>query len=180
MQNQNAKLRLCIAANVVLLVIIVTLITAFRSGQGGYWNYGPSDKFVIVSVTIDTWSKYYWLLAVITVVRITKVIIQEIAHPIIGFNIYNPDKTEITGFTKNELQLYGNLMYFVDSIRRVFMVMVDISQIDVALYGVIISEITSIYTIRLLLNEKTFPGDYQQLPTDELKSTKKGAGKAVL
>ena len=91
MQNQNAKLRLCIAANVVLLVIIVTLITAFRSGQGGYWNYGPSEKFVIVSVTIDTWSKYYWLLAVITVVRITKVIIQEIAHPIIGFNIYNDE-----------------------------------------------------------------------------------------
>ena len=47
-------------------------------------------------------------------------------------------------------------MYFIDSIRNVFMIMLTISQIDIALWGVLISEFTSIFTIRYLLNEKKF------------------------
>ena len=34
--------------------------------------------------------------------------------------------------------------------------MVSITQIDIALFSLIASQITSIFTIRLLLNEKTF------------------------
>ena len=47
-------------------------------------------------------------------------------------------------------------MYLIDSIRNVFMIMLTISQIDIALWGVLISEFTSIFTIRYLLNEKKF------------------------
>ena len=84
------------------------------------------------------------------------VVISEVANPIIGFNIYNPDKKIITEFTKNELQFYGNTMYLIDAIRNVLMIMVSITQIDIALFGVFISEFTSIFTIRMLLNEKIF------------------------
>ena len=43
------------------------------------------------------------------------------------------------------------------------MIMVTISQVDIAIWGVIISEITSLYTVRLLLNEKKFVKDYEQV-----------------
>jgi hypothetical protein len=76
--------------------------------------------------------------------------------PVIGFSIYNPDKKVITEFTKNELQFYGNTMYLTSSLRYIFEVMITITQIDIAIYSVIISEITTIFTMRLLLNEKRF------------------------
>ena len=85
--------------------------------------------------------------------------IDEIANPIISFNIYNPDKTVIEDFSKNELQIYGNLLYGIDATKQVFLIMVSITQIDIALVSMFASELASIVTIRMLLNEKTFPLD---------------------
>jgi len=68
--------------------------------------------------------------------------------------------------------LYGNVMYFTSGIRGVFMLMINIAQIDIAIFNVIVCEIASIFTIRMLLNEKTFiiknmddtiPEDMQEL-----------------
>ena len=89
------------------------------------------------------------------------------AHPILGFSIYNPDKKIITEFTKNQLQVYGNLMYLIDSVRGVFTILVTISQVDIALVGVLVSEITGIFTIRMLLNEKQFIPKYKKLHYNE-------------
>jgi hypothetical protein len=75
---------------------------------------------------------------------------------ILGFSIYNPDKKIITEFTKNELQFYANSMFIISGIRDVFTVLLSISQIDLAIYNVLTSEIASLITIRLLLNEKQF------------------------
>ena len=90
---------------------------------------------------------------------VSDVIIADIAHPIIGFNIFNPDKKKIKEFSKLELQIYGNTMFLIDAVRGVLMIMLIISQFDVAIFGVIISQITSIFTIRSLLNEKEFVKD---------------------
>lgn len=82
--------------------------------------------------------------------------------PIIGFNIYNPDKKVITEFTKNELQFYGNAMFLIKSIiSKVFLVIIAITQIDVALVSVLFSEFISLFTIRMLLDEKTFEKDQE-------------------
>ena len=86
--------------------------------------------------------------------NISQVIITEIAHPILHFSIYNPDKKEIIDFTKNELQFYANSMYMVDSIRNALMIMITISQVDIAVFGAIVSEIAGIFTVRKLLDEK--------------------------
>jgi hypothetical protein len=164
----NRTLRLCIIGNIGLLVLIIAICVTFRSKEANYLNFGPNDTLVLISVKIDTWTRYYCLLGILTFVRITEVIIAEMAHPIIGFNIYNPDKKVITEFTKNALQIYGNTMYLVDNIRGIFMTLIAISQIDIALYGVVVSEMTSVYTIRLLLNEKTFTLDtYRAVSTED-------------
>jgi hypothetical protein len=85
--------------------------------------------------------------------------------PILGFNVYNPDKKNIPDFSKNELQLLANSMYMISSIRAILMVVVSVTQIDIALWTVLSSEITSFFTIRMLLNEKTFNAD----PNETLK-----------
>jgi len=158
----NTKLKLCVISNLFLLFIIIGVIIIFSSREDNYWNWGPNKDLLVISVKIDTWVKYYWLLLFIAILKISNVIISEVAHPILGFNIYNPDKKIITEFTKNQLQIYGNLMYFIDSVRGVFTILITISQVDVALVGVLISEITGIFTIRMLLNEKTFIPNYKK------------------
>ena len=164
----NSKLKLCVISNLFLLIIIMGVIIIFSSREDKYWNWGPNKDLLVISVKIDTWVKYYWLMLFIGILKISNVIISEVAHPILGFNIYNPDKKVITEFTKNQLQIYGNLMYFIDSVRGVFTILITISQVDVALFGVFVSEITGIYTVRMLLDEKKFIKNYESISLDEV------------
>ena len=142
--------------NIVLLLVVVSLITYFQHGDSKYFRFGPSGDLIVISVNINTKKRYGILLLIVSLVKMTKVIVEEIGMPVIGFNIYNPDKKVITEFTKNELQFYGNTMYLTSSLRQIFEIMVTISQIDIAIYSVIISEVTTVFTIRMLLNEKRF------------------------
>lgn len=156
----NKRLRLCVVGNAVLLTgIIAVLCLTGKGGDSSYWKFGPSKSLVVINVALDTWAKYAVFLLFLSVFKIFQVVIAEIAHPIIGFNIYNPDKKQITEFSKLELQVYGNAMYLIDGVRNALLVMVTISQVDIALFGVIVSEATSVYTIRMLLNDKRFCED---------------------
>jgi hypothetical protein len=73
----NRTLRLCIIGNIGLLVFIVAICVTFRSKEATYLNCGPNDTLVLISVKIDTWTRYYCLLGVLTFVRITEVFISE-------------------------------------------------------------------------------------------------------
>ena len=152
----NTRLRKCVLGNFVILILIFSLVIIFNTNKSTYWRFGPHSDFILISVVIDNWVKYGLLLILVGILKVSQCIIAEVAHPIIGFNIYNPDKKEITEFTKIELQIYGNAMYTIDAIRNVLMIMMSITQIDIALWGVVCSEITSIFTIRMLLDDKSF------------------------
>ena len=156
MKDINKKLKICVLSNLLLLAFVITLILIFRDDNSTYLRWGPQQDLIIISVAINNMTKYFLLLGVIAIIKISDVVIAEIASPIIGFNIYNPDKKIITEFTKNELQFYGNSMYLINAIKAVLLIMVNISQIDIALWGVFVSETTSLFTIRMLLNEKEF------------------------
>ena len=156
MKDINRKLKICVFSNLLLLSFVISIILLFKDDKSTYLRWGPQDDLIIISVAINNMTKYFMLLGIIAIIKISDVVIAEIASPIIGFNIYNPDKKVITDFTKNELQFYGNSMYLIDAIKAVLLIMVNISQIDIALWGVIVSETTSLFTIRMLLNEKEF------------------------
>lgn len=181
MENDNAgrncgRLKICLVTNIVLLLAIILLISSFDSHTSKYWRYGPQEDLVLISVPINTLTRYWTLVLFIGFFKITQVVVSEIALPILGFNIYNPDKTVITEFTRNELQFYGNSMYLIDSVRYTLMIVVSVSQVDIALWGVFFSEVTTIFTIRTLLNEKTFtkgrdaPGSEDENAYAELES----------
>jgi len=156
MKDINRKLKVCVFSNLLLLSFVISIILQFKDDKSTYLRWGPQDDLIIISVAINNMTKYFMLLGIIAIIKISDVVIAEIASPIIGFNIYNPDKKVITEFTKNELQFYGNSMYLINAIKAVLLIMVNISQIDIALWGVFVSETTSLFTIRMLLNEKEF------------------------
>ena len=160
-------MRWCIVGNFgVLLMYFVPVILYQQNGT--YFRFGWHSDLVVVSVPIDTLERYIGCLVIITAARIMEVIVQEIAHPILGFSIYNPDKKVITDFSKNELQIYANLMYLVEGFKYIFKIIINITQFDLALVGMVVGEITSVYTIRMLLNAKRFEPDGKGRPREPL------------
>ena len=50
-------------------------------------------------------------------------------------------------------------MWLINSLTSALFVLITISQFDIAILRIIYSEITTIFTIRLLLNEKEFTNE---------------------
>ena len=88
--------------------------------------------------------------------KICKVFVNELGMPILGFNIYDPNRKVVEGFTGKELQIQANLMYMMNSISYVFTLQLAIIQLDIAILSVVFSELASIPTIYLLLKDKKF------------------------
>lgn len=149
------KIQYCLIANVGLLFIIIFLII-FCATDSKYFRFGPNKDFIIISVPIYNYSRYFSLLTGITIMNITKVIIAEIGEPVMVFNVYNPDKKIVTDFTKGQLKFYANAMFMISNTRRIFDTMITVTQIDIAIFAVLIEQLTSFVTVNLLVNEKKF------------------------
>ena len=163
------KVKYCLIGNTILLIIVIFFVTLCAS-ESKYFRFGPNKDFIVISVHIYNYERYGILLLLISLINFMKVIIQEIGEPVLGFNIYNPDKKIITEFTKNQLQFYANTMFMVSNVRRVFEIMVTVTQIDIAIFAVIIEQLTGIISIRILLNEKKFiSAKYETIPMIESK-----------
>ena len=156
--DARKKLQIYLAGNVGVLVVVALLIVACADG-GTYWRVGPSHDLVLIGVRIDTWGRWVSRLGILALVEASRVVVEEIGMPVLGFDIYNPDKKHITEFTKGELQMYANCMFLVSALRGTALTVVTITQADIAVWMVLVSQGATVFTIRALLNEKTFgPG----------------------
>ena len=153
--KNNFRLKYCVFINFLLFIFIVITVVIFNNNNN-YFKYGPNDDLDILGIKINTIDKYLYLQLFLCFVEISRAWTNEIASPILGFNIYNPDKKIIKEFTKNELQLLANIMWLINSLTNALFILITISQIDIAILRILYSEITTIFTIRLLLNDKTF------------------------
>jgi hypothetical protein len=156
--NQITKIKCCLYYNCIILIIITIIITIFSSNIK-YFNLGPNNDLVIISIIIDTYPKYIALLIAILFITIGEVFAQIFGLPIINFNIYNPHKKIITEFTRNQLEFYGNCMCVVTNFKHIILIFITITQIDIALFSLIISQICNFLIIKLLLKEKQFHND---------------------
>jgi hypothetical protein len=157
--HTHTKLKLCLVTNVVLVGCIGLFVCISPKVSDTYMRFGPQPDLKLLGIAIDTWPRYWTFQVFLGCVQITDVIIQDMANPIMGFNIYNPDKKIITEFTKNELQLYAQTFWFLNSIKGALMVIVSITQLDIAISKCMYNELAGVVTIRYLLNEKTFAPD---------------------
>nr|UZT28864.1 hypothetical protein [Nucleocytoviricota sp.]UZT29293.1 hypothetical protein [Nucleocytoviricota sp.] len=153
--KQLNKIRLCLMLNIFLLFFISFFITFFAS-HSKYFRFGPNSDFIFISASINSYNKYALLLVLITFNNIIKVLVSEIGEPVLVFNVYNPDKKNITEFTKSQLLFYANSMFFISNTRRVFEILINVSQIDIAIYSIIVEQLISICTVYFLVSEKKF------------------------
>ena len=157
-----------LAVNVAAVALAGIGIAWMRRVDDAYFRVGPHADLTILSVKIDSWYRWYALVVFLGLMGLSDVLTDELAHPVLSFTIYNPDKRHIVEFDKNELQILANLTYLTAAIKRVLLVLVQISQFDLAVMHILITEIATVFTIRSLLNEKTF-SEYAPL-FDQMRS----------
>ena len=155
MSNQR-KAWLCLISNFIIMCLVVIIVCVFRDDNSTYFRYGPSDSLIVISVKINTWTKWSFLIIFIALIKAGDVIVNEIGSPILGFNVYNPDKKVITEFTKNELNVITNCMWFVNNFKGILLAVITVTQFDIAFIGLIISETVCVFTVRHLLYDKKF------------------------
>jgi hypothetical protein len=68
------KIQFALTANLILLCFLFFLIF-YLGSESNYFRFGPHEDFVLISIKIDTWGKYGFLLAIISVIQITEVLI---------------------------------------------------------------------------------------------------------
>lgn len=150
------QLKFCIVGSAVLTIITLIFTSVFAE-EKGWFSFGPSTHLSIAGVVIDTHAKYSVLVIVVVLNSVIDMLINEFAQPILGFNIYNPDKKLITDFkSKRELQLLASVYWSFNNLRSVFTNLISITQVDLALIKWFFLEITAVYTINILLSKKRF------------------------
>lgn len=154
--TQQQRLKICIIGQFLLLISVVIPTVLLANKASTYYRFGPQEDLIIISIKINTWTRYGILLMYILAIRICKVFITELGMQILTFNIYNPNQKKIEGFTRQELQVQANLMYMMNAIRYAVTLQLSIIQIDIAVISAIFSELASIPTIYLLLKDKEF------------------------
>lgn len=167
--KQLNKIRICLGLNFFLLCFISFFVTFF-AGESKYFRFGPSDDFIFISVPIDSYNKYIFLIVLIMFNDVIKVLVGEIGEPVLVFNVYNPDKKVITEFTKCQLMFYANAMFFISNTRRVFEVLINVTQIDIAIISIVNEQLVSICTVYFLIGEKKFDKQGEILESSTQKS----------
>tara|TARA_X000000368_G_scaffold418668_2_gene419327 strand:- start:3274 stop:3798 length:525 start_codon:yes stop_codon:yes gene_type:complete len=160
------RIIICIIGQILLLIsaLIPTILLANKDST--YYRFGPSEELIIISIKINTWTRYAILLVYILIFRICKVFVTELGMPILSFNIYDPNRKKVKDFTRKELQILANIMFMLNAIRYALTLQLYIIQIDIALLSGIFSELASIPTIYILLKDKVFEEDVK---SEELK-----------
>jgi hypothetical protein len=135
--------------------LLIVAINVFKGEKGGtYLKFGPSKTLFLLDVPIHNMYRYVLLNFFIASVEVASTIISDVGNPILGFTIYNPDKNEIKGFGKLEIQVYANVMWLCSNLRYVLSTIISITQLDLAILRVIYSELASVFTIYYLLKYK--------------------------
>jgi len=160
------RLKICIIGQLLLLIGVVIPSILLANKESIYYRFGPQENLIIISIKINTWTRYCVLIVYIITIRVCKVFVTELGMPILNFNIYNPNQKIIEGFTRKELQIQANLMYMMDAISYVFTLQLAIIQIDIAIISCLFSELASIPTIYLLLKDKEFVDEIPQVSSE--------------
>ena len=155
------RLAMCLLAKLMLFFIVLVGITTLYDGAGTYVAMGPSDNLVLISVYVNTIPRYLMLQIFLICYEFIRVVTNDIADPIIGWTIFNPDKKRVRGISRYQLQLFANSLWLLNRMMAVFEILVTLTQIDIAVLRGIYSELVSIITIRWLLTEKVFDEDIE-------------------
>lgn len=162
-------LRISITMNFIIMMIIIGCVSFFHEldGYNSYFNIGWSEKFMFISININNPYKYFTLCSFVILMNVTEILMDNIAVPIIQFSTYNPYKSTIIDFNRNELEIYSNLLFFIQTTRRFVLIFITLSQIDIAIISWASSQTSAYFAIKYLLDNKYFSREFSYITVRE-------------
>ena len=157
--HNRAKVVASLTINVVSVLLAFGTVWWMRDPSSTYFSFGPHPGLQVLTVTIDTWGRWGMVVFFLALMGVADVLTEELGMPVLTFTIYNPDKTFIHEFHKNELQVLANLTYLTSAVKKVLLTIVQVTQFDLAMMHIVVTELVTVLTIRLLLNDKRFHKD---------------------
>lgn len=157
--NKILILQICVLINILLITLFTSSFFIFNNQSSNYFNFGWSDNFIFVSIKINTCFKYFALCFFIFLFNISEILLNDIAYPIIHFSTYNPYNNKIDDLSRFNLEFYSNVVFFIQTFRKLSQVLITLSQIDVAFISLITYQISAFIAIRYLLSNKKFNED---------------------
>jgi|SRR6056297_111278 len=154
--KQSLSLKISALVDICVTFMVLLMFLSLLDTKSSYIGFGPSDDFYVVTIQVNTWAKYIGVLVMIAVIKISTTFSMDFAYPIIHFNVYDPNKKNVRDFKRWELWTMTNMVFASGSIRSVFMMVITVSRIDIAFFGVLVSELTCIIVVGILLKKKNF------------------------
>lgn len=160
---RNARVATRVWICTILSVISFCVLVAFvlvNADIPDLFRFGPSDDLYILSTNINTWNKYIGFCAALFIFRVVEVLSNDISGPAIGFRVYNDTTNKVYGFSPQSLAAAANIKFVIMGLSNTLRTLVIVSRFDIAIYSVIMGEITTAVVCRYLLSKKKFAPDY--------------------
>ena len=142
-----------------ILVIVVVIIGVTMVGEDEYVRFGPEENgnLKILSVVIDTWGKWALALLFIVILAVVDVLIRDLSSTFVYNAVYNSEVGVVHRFDSEcSLQLYANVMDFTTAVRRLVLVVISVTQIDLGLFTAFFVQLARIYTYGVNLRDKEY------------------------
>lgn len=164
--RKQTKVSLCIGSNAVTVILLFFMLNVFnREGDGNLWKFGPSDDLFLLSIPINTWMRYWLVIVMIGLIKISEVLVNDFASPDVFFATFDTDRKNIYGFTQFSLWILTVIQQLSNDLGNIFKTIILVTRLDVALISVLIQNLTGVVSVYLLLSKKTFypNNDYPDL-----------------
>jgi hypothetical protein len=154
--NKVCILQSCIFINIVLILVLCSSFFIFNNQESSYFTWGWSDTFTFVSISINTPLKYIILCFFIMFFNISEILLNDIGYPLIHFSTYNPYQKNIDDLSRKDLELYSNIIFFIQTFKKLSQVLITLSQMDIAVISLLSYQVSAYFAISYLLDNKEF------------------------
>lgn len=152
--EDKARIRFCLRIN--SFVIIFGLVICAICADSSLIHFGPHKDLYIIGVNIDTWPKFEGLSFFIILIQISLLFTEDLAIPVIEFTVYNRECSHIDDFSRSEMFFYSIAVYVTKAILKGLKFFLMTEGLDMIIILFLAEELTTVYTIFLLLESKTF------------------------
>lgn len=146
---------------VCMISIVVALFSIFLYGGGvehHLLSWGPQEDFFILSMRIDTWTKYWSVVFMIVATITLKTVAKQIGWAICKFLVFDQNRRVVYGFYPSELLGYTEVLRTGENLVDMFSVILlfAIYKFDIIIISIFVGMFISLVVVYYLLRKKTF------------------------
>lgn len=154
LDDERGKLTTCVKINI--FTIILGVLICLKNADFSQLKLGPRDDLYAIGVQLNTIPLYVGFALYLMMIQVSLLITEEFALPTIEFSVYNP-RCEIIEFLDEwELKLLSIFVFITKGILKALKIILAVESIDSIILLFLSEEITTMYTVSILLKQKKF------------------------